>query len=162
VSWTKKELIKATFDAIGISGFEFDLQPEDREAALRRLDAMMATWNADGLRLGYPLHNSPADSDITEDAGVPDSAIEAVIENFSLRIAPIYKKPVTREQRVTAMKSYDTLMMRQAGLSPEEKKLPGTLPLGQGNKGYRRNYRNYVYEDKDDVSVGPDSILDLF
>jgi hypothetical protein len=38
------------------------------DRSLRRLDAMMAEWNAKGIRLGYPLPGSPENSDINAES----------------------------------------------------------------------------------------------
>jgi len=75
VSWTKREIVTNAFEEVGLASYAFDLQPEQLQAGLRRLDNMMATWNSRGLRIGYPLTNSPAGSDLDDDANVMDEAI---------------------------------------------------------------------------------------
>ena len=55
MSWTKRQFINAALEEIGLASYVFDIQPEELESALRRLDAMMADWNAKGIRIGYPL-----------------------------------------------------------------------------------------------------------
>ena len=74
MGYTKRQFISAAFEEIGLASYVFDLQPEQLESALRRLDAMMADWNAKGIRLGYPLPSSPQDSSLDEETLVPDSA----------------------------------------------------------------------------------------
>jgi hypothetical protein len=54
MGYTKRQFISAAFEEIGLASYVFDLQPEQLQSALRRLDAMMADWNAKGIRLGYP------------------------------------------------------------------------------------------------------------
>ena len=75
MAYTKRDIVEQAFEEIGLASYVFDLQPQQLESALRRLDAMMATWNAKGIRLGYPLPSSPADSDLDQEVGVPDNAI---------------------------------------------------------------------------------------
>ena len=77
MSWTKREIVTGAFEEIGLASYVFDLQPEQMQAGLRRLDNMMATWNSRGLRIGYPLADNPGDSDLDQDATVTDEAIEA-------------------------------------------------------------------------------------
>lgn len=89
MGYTKRDIIGQAFDEIGLAGYVFDLQPQQIESALRRLDAMMATWNGKGVRLGYPLPTSAGDSDVDQEINVPDVAIEAMTLNLAVRIAPV-------------------------------------------------------------------------
>jgi hypothetical protein len=88
MSYKKRQFISAAFEEIGLASYVFDLQPEQLQSALRRLDAMMADWNAKGIRLGYPLPSSPQDSDLDEDTLVPDSAYEAIICSLGHQAGP--------------------------------------------------------------------------
>ncbi|OYW93885.1 MAG: hypothetical protein B7Z23_04325, partial [Pseudomonadales bacterium 32-61-5] len=88
MGYSKRQFISAAFEEVGLASYVFDLQPQQIESALRRLDAMMAEWNAKGIRLGYPLPNSPESSDLSAESQVPDSANEAIITNLAIRIAP--------------------------------------------------------------------------
>ena len=160
MSWTKRQLITASFDEIGLASNEFDIQPEELESALRRLDSMMAEWNVQGIRVGYPL-SSIANNSLDLDSGVPDSATEAIITNLAIRIAPSYGRQVSRDTKVAASKAYDTLLMRSLALQPHEKQYPGTLPVGAGNRRYRFRNENFFTRPEDPVDVGPDSVLDL-
>ena len=112
MSYTKRQLVESAMAEIGLASYAFDLMPEQREAALRRLDSMMAEWNGRGLRLGYPIPDNPATSDIDADSNIPDAAWEAVITNLALRIAPSYGKQVNPETKVTARHSLNTIFAR--------------------------------------------------
>jgi hypothetical protein len=48
VGYTKRQFVTSAFEEIGLADYVFDLQPEQLEGALRRLDSMMAEWNAAG------------------------------------------------------------------------------------------------------------------
>jgi RNase H-fold protein (predicted Holliday junction resolvase) len=159
MSWTKQQLINAALEEIGIS-YAFDVQPEELQSALRRLDSMMAEWNVEGIRVGYPIATIDTSS-LTTDSGVPDSATEAIITNLAIRIAPSYGKAVAREVKVTAKKAYNTLQMRALTQDPQEKQFPNTLPIGAGNKRYKNRNQNFMPTPTDPVDVGPDSILEL-
>jgi hypothetical protein len=87
MGYTKRQFVTSAFEEIGLADYVFDLQPEQLEAALRRLDSMMAEWNAAGIRLGYAMPSSPQDSDLDTETNVPDSAWEAIITNLAIRIA---------------------------------------------------------------------------
>jgi hypothetical protein len=127
MSYKKRQFISAAFEEIGLASYVFDLQPEQLQSALRRLDAMMADWNAKGIRLGYPLPSSPQDSDLDEDTLVPDSAYEAIICSLGIRLAPSYGKQVMIETKTTAKQGYDILLQRAT--FPLEKQLPVHDPI---------------------------------
>ncbi len=73
MSYTKGQFVDAAFEEIGL-GSAFDLQPDQLQTALRRLDGMMAMWNGKGIRIGYPLSSSPEDSKLETETQVQDSA----------------------------------------------------------------------------------------
>jgi len=137
MGWTKGELVDEAFGEIALQGYVFDVGPEAREGGLRRLDAMLAQWNAVGIRLGYALPSSPSTSDIDAQSGLPDSAVEAVFMNLAIRIASGHGKVLSQDTRNTAKSGYDTLMSRAA--FPPQQQLPNTLPQGAGNKPWRRS-----------------------
>jgi len=64
MSWTKRQFITQAFEEIGLAAYVFDLTAEQLDSALRRMDSMVAGWNANGVRIGYPLPGSPEDSDL--------------------------------------------------------------------------------------------------
>jgi hypothetical protein len=135
MSYTKRQFVEEAFAELGMASYTFDLSPQQLDACLRRLDTMMATWNARGIRLGYPLPSSPQDSDLDTDTQVPDSANEAIITNLAIRLAPQYGKTVSLDTRTTAKQAYDTLLARAA--FPIEQQFPRTLPMGAGQKPWR-------------------------
>jgi hypothetical protein len=157
MGWTKRQFVTEAFDSIGLAGYVFDLQPEQLQSALRKLDSMMATWNAKGIRLGYPLPSSPQDSDLDEETNVPDSAFEAVYTNLALKIAPSFGKQVAIEVKVAAKQAYDTLLQRAT--APIEKQLPSTMPLGAGQKPWRLD-NPFVAPPQNPVQTGPEGYLE--
>jgi hypothetical protein len=135
MSYTKRQFVEEAFAELGMASYTFDLSPQQLDACLRRLDTMMATWNARGIRLGYPLPSSPEDSDLETETQVPDSANEAIITNLAIRLAPQYGKTVSLDTRTTAKQAYDTLLARAA--FPIEQQFPRSLPMGAGQKPWR-------------------------
>ena len=76
--WTKRQLITQAYEEIGLASYVFDLTPEQLESARRRMDAMVAGWNANGARISYPLPSTADGSDLDQQCTIPDYAIEAV------------------------------------------------------------------------------------
>lgn len=160
MSWTKRQFVNRAFEEIGYAEYAYDLQPEQLQAALRRLDAMMATWNSRTIRVGYPLPSSPEESDLDEETNVPDRAFEAIYLNLALRIAPSVGKTVSSDTKAFARQAYQELLKRAA--APEEMQLPGTLPAGQGNKPWRWSDTPFIRVPEDPVDAGPDGEIDLY
>jgi hypothetical protein len=157
MGYTKRQFVEGALEEIGMANYVFDLQPEQLQSALRRLDAMMMEWNAQGIRLGYPIASSPQDSDLSTETGTPDSAWEAVITNLAIRIAPGYGKDVRPETKVIAKNAFNTLLQRAT--FPLEKQLPETMPIGQGNKPWRWD-NPYAPPPADPVDAGPDGPIE--
>lgn len=134
MGWTKLQHVEHAFAEISLAPDVFNVAPEQIQRALRSLDAMMATWNGKGIRLGYPLPSSPDDSQLDQDSGIPDSANEAVFLNLAIRIAPGVGKQVSVDTRASAKAGYDVLLARAAFPPQQPSK---TLPSGAGNKPSR-------------------------
>ena len=132
MGYTKRQFIEAAFDEIGLAAYTFDMQPEQYQSALRRLDAMMADWYERGILLGYPLPGSPQGSSLDEQTLVPDRANEAIITNLACRIAPSYGKQVMPATMTAARGALNTLYMRAA--RPGLMQFPSQTPAGAGNK----------------------------
>lgn len=160
MGYTKRQFVEAALEEIGLASYTFDIQPQQLESALRRLDAMMAEWNGNGIRLAYPLPSSPQDSDLDTESNVPDSANEAIITNLAIRLAPSYGKQVIMQTMTTAKMGYNTLLSRSANVV--EQQLPGTMPSGAGNKPWRTYDDPFLRRPVDPVTVGPDGPLDYF
>lgn len=159
MGYSKRQFIAAAFEEIGLASYAFDLQPEQQQSALRRLDSMMADWNGKGIRLGYPIPGSPQFSDLDEPSEVPDSANEAIITNLALRLAPSYGKTVSPNTQATAKDSYNTVLSR--AVHPSQQQLPGTMPAGSGNKPWRVYDNPFIRPPVDPVTVGPDGPLEF-
>lgn len=159
MGYTKRQFVTAALEEIGLASYVFDLQPEQLQSALRRLDALMADWNGKGIRLGYPLPSSPQDSDLDEESNVPDSANEAVILNLAIRLAPSYGKQVAIETKASAKQGYDVLLQRAT--VPPQQQFPGSLPSGAGNKPWRVYDGPFIRPPVDPVTVGPDGPLEF-
>lgn len=158
--WKKRELINEAFGELALQGYDFDLSPEEMQTALRRLDTMMATWEARGIRVGYLLPSGPSDSDLDQDSGLPDSAVETTYLNLAIRLAVGFGKTVSQDTRKSARDGYDALLWRAA--QPIQQQFPNTLPLGAGNKPWRNVNRPFFpTPDKDPLQVNSGGDLDI-
>lgn len=154
MSYTKRQFIKEAVSEIGLADYEFDLSPEMFEGWLRKLDSMIATWDALGIRLRYPLPGSPEYSDIDAETNVPDSAYEAIITNLAIKIAPTIGKQVSMETKIAAKGAYNALLTLHA--QPLPKTIPGNMPSGAGNKTWRITNNPFVVQTPPTI-VTPDA-----
>lgn len=158
MGWTKRQFLEAAFTEIGLSDYVFNLQPQELESALRRLDTMVAEWGARGIRIGYPIPLSPGQSDLDEQTGVPDAANEAIITNLACRIAPSYGKQVLPGTMVNARSSWNTLYGKTT--SVPQMQYPGSTPAGAGNKQWNQFYSPFVRPPVDQLLAGRDDAIE--
>lgn len=135
MGWTKQELIEEAFGEIGLPVAVYNINPDQMQSALRRLDAMMGTWNGAGIRLGYAMSSSPGGSNLDDESGIPDSAFETVVASLAIRIAPGRGKTISQDTRNVARNGYEVLL-RLATYPPQQQFRAG-LPSGAGNKPFR-------------------------
>jgi hypothetical protein len=158
MAWTKRDFITQAFEEAGLGSYVFDLTPEQLQVALRKLNAMMATWNAKGIRLGYPLPSSPNGDDLDDVVSVPDRAHEAMILSLAVRLAPGFGKAMSPDTKVAAREAYNAMMAHYT--QPIEMAYSGTLPVGAGNKPMNID-RPFFDQPVSPLTVGPDSPIDF-
>ena len=159
MSWTKKQFIVQAFEEIGLASYVYDLQPEQLQSAARRLDVMMANWNGQGIRIGYPIATGPENIDIDTETNVPDSANQAIITNLSIQLAPAFGKVVSPETKRAAKDGYGVLAAR--GQAPGTKQMPKNMPRGAGHKSWRNSRYPFTPAPADPLKAGTDSIIEF-
>ena len=130
--WTKRQIIEQAFEEIGLASYVFDITADQLESALRRLDLMVASWQARNIQIGYPLPASPENSNIDEEIQTSLNNNEALVLNLAVRLAPAYGKSLSPDTKATAKLLYDQLLIEAA--MPYEQQFVRTLPLGAGFK----------------------------
>jgi hypothetical protein len=158
MGWTKKQLVEQAFDIIGLGTYSYDLQPEQLNTALVKLDMMMASWNGKGIRLGYNLPSTQSSGSLTDDSGVPDSAYEAIALNLAVRIAPSFGKVISPDTRLDAKGAYDVIANRAT--MPKPRQLT-RLPKGAGHKSWRSNGDPFLSDAQDNIEAGADGDIDF-
>ena len=71
-TWTKQELVDQAFAENGLPVEVYNVGADQMARALNRLDAMMATWYAAGIHVGYTLASSPGDSSLEAESELAD------------------------------------------------------------------------------------------
>jgi tail accessory factor len=137
VSWTKRQLVEAAFGELALADYDFDISPEETQAALVKLDVMMATWAAQDVNVGYAFGLSPDDTDLDQDSGLPLVAVGAVYLKLAIDIAASKGKAVAGTTKAGAKAAYDALLSYVAQQQVRQQQLPITMPRGAGNKPWR-------------------------
>lgn len=156
--WSKRQLIREAHNELGL-GADFDISPEEDQSALRRMDAMLALWEAKGVRIGYAFPADPTSSDPDTPSGIPDSAAETVALNLAIRLAPSFGKAVKPETTKAAREGYDLLLWGAA--RPQAQQMPNTMPVGAGNRGYVTGPRYFPDPDTSNLQIAEGGGLDI-
>lgn len=156
MGYTRRQFVEAAFEEIGFASYVYDLEPEQLEAAGRRLDTMMAEWNAKGIRLGYPLPSSPERNDLDTETNVPDAAYDGILCGLAVRIAPGLGKTPSPDTKARAKAGYNLMLSRAA--MPPAVQLPASMPVGAGAK---RVDAPFVAQPANRLSAGAGDILEF-
>lgn len=160
MGWTKRQLVADALGSIGLADYEFDVTPDEQQSTLRRMDAMLSTWEARGVRVGYLFPATAGGSDLDDDSGLPDSAAETVFLNLAIRVAPSFGKLISPELKTSARDGWDLLLL--AAAQPIEQQLPSTLSRGAGNKPWRaQNQPFFPQPSTDPLVVNAGGDLDI-
>jgi len=146
---SKRQIIAGAFSELGIGAYAYDLQPEQLQEALQKLDGMMATWSGRGIRLGYSGGNGSGELDVETD--VPAWADEAMTLGLAVRIAPSFGKTPSLDTKISAHQAFLTVLGK--GTQSRSRSMAGYAGAGSG-------YRQLV-APRDDIQTGFDGILDL-
>lgn len=117
---------------------------------------MMAMWVARGIRIGYNGADTPSDSSLDDQSGLPSKAIEAAILNLAIAVAPSFGKAVSMETKQAASTALNALMMAIA--APRRITYPPTLPKGAGSKS---SYRRFFEPAEENLELENDNTLDF-
>jgi hypothetical protein len=158
MAWTKREFVQQAFSEIGLSNYAFDLSPEMLNDGLRRLDSMLAGWQNNGIRLGYPTSSKYDGSDLDQDSNIQDIYNEAVYLNLALRLAPSYGRQVLPDTKDNAKKAYDGLLLA-CTKPPESRHM--TMVSGAGNRQVGYFNTSFIPTPKEPITTGDDGILNL-
>ena len=160
--WTKRQLVEEAYAELALAGYVFDITPEEQQTALRRLDTMLAAWEVQGIQLGYALPANPNDSDLDQESGLPDVAVETVYLQLAMRLAPGAGKQLSPDTLRTARQGLQSLLSAAAARSLVPSQQPGWMPRGGGNRRWWPNRSPFFCEPRRDplpVDCGGDMTI---
>lgn len=158
MSWTKRQLITAAYRKLGIANYDFDLTPEQLQSACVDMDSLIASWEADGVHIGYASSDAPSTVDIDSDSGVPAYCNLAIYLNLAMLLAADYGKNITPDFQKKAEQAYKTMLLKS--MPPVmEYQMPSTMPRGAGQKNYDWPYVN---PPTDPLETGPEGEFEFY
>lgn len=129
---TKRFILDQAFDEIGLAGYVFNLSGSDLMSAIYKLDAMVASWESLSTSIGWVFSANPLDADPDQQITVPDAALQPLIANLAVRLAPAFGKQVSIETKSAAIMGLNALRTRFVSIP--DKVYPDNLPIGTGNR----------------------------
>lgn len=134
---TASSVITDALQQILVQASEASIEADEAQTAIRSLNRMMARWDADGISLGYTEVSNLAD-EIT----VPAGAIDGVIYNLAVSLAPQFDAAITPALAALASEGFKTIKRIAVDIPPTM--YGSTLPIGSGSEDYC-TYSNKYY-----------------
>jgi len=120
-------LIVDALQELLIQASEAPIEADEAQTAIRYLNRMMARLDSQGISLGYTQI-----SDLGDSITVPDGAVEGIIKNLAVMLAPQYDKQISQALVEGARAGLDA--MRKLSISILPTSYADTLPMGSGNE----------------------------
>ncbi len=145
----KETIIEMAFEELTISGFEFDITPEEVAKALRRLNVMMLEPPFDGMGYNQPLEE---DGSPAEASGLVDADVRAIILALAVELAPMVGKTVSVEFRSRANRAISQLRAKYAVIPKLD-----YAPLTARGAGAKGRYNTYFPPAFDEEAIATDN-----
>ncbi len=134
---TKRLVINMAYDEVRMAVPEFQVNPNELNTALLKLDILMAEWAVSGIYLGYNQPTIPGDGDLDDAIGIPNATLHSVALYLALRISPAFGKSLSKETSGALVQAMSNLRAMSARIP--NMRYPRTTPLGQGNRWWLFN-----------------------
>lgn len=141
---TASTIIRDALQEIIVQSSEQPIQPNEATDAMRYLNRMMFAWDAKGIALGYTVISSLGD-EIT----VPDGALEGIVLNLAIKLAPQYDVAVSMDLRENARDAYKSVL--KLSITRPLSQYPSTLPVGSGN--YDNSFDSQHFYETDNNTI---------
>lgn len=138
-STTKRMLIGQAFNECSLNGWEYDITPDEQDAALNRLDMLMWELRGRGIDVSYNFPAGIGQGALSEDLGCPDQAFFGLSILLALRLCPTMGKRLSAESRQAMNDAMKAVRSAASVLVPVARLAPGT-PIGSGNKPWSTRY----------------------
>lgn len=135
---TKRQLVDQMFTECSLNGWEYDLDPSEKDTALTRLDMLMWELRGRDIEVGYNFPPSINAGSLDDELGCPDQAFSGLAILGAERLCPTMGKTMSKESRI-ALAAAMKAVRNCSQLAPAMRLASGT-PAGSGNKPYATRY----------------------
>lgn len=127
---TNRQLIEDALGALGVLGEGESASDTQGALALRLLNAMLATWQEDGIELQY--FEQP---DLSANCPIPPWAVSGVRDSLAIYMAADFGAPVAEALVARAKSGVETITRHavQAKMKPADM---SHMPQGEAYRGY--------------------------
>ena len=132
----KRDLVDNALREIGESPDDYPIEGGALSFAFDQLEAMVATWFAEGVDLGYCYYDPDTEGDMSieqvlaREHGMALVSCEAVWTELAKRLCPFFGKEPPGALISKAAMAYRTIARHPRSPRP----IRGAVPIGQGNE----------------------------
>jgi hypothetical protein len=130
MSISNADVIRDALTLINVLGVGEAAEPEHSEFALRKLNALLADWEADGVNLQYYPQTM---DDLGADCPITDDSVLAVTYYLAFALAPSYGKQVDPKMLALGAQYYGRLTRESVKAQMQPVDL-SNLPVGEGQR----------------------------
>ena len=127
---TANSVITDAMQLLVVQASEAPIEADEAQTAIRHLNRMMYRFDAEGISLGFNVIENLGDI-----VTVPIGALDGVVYNLAIAIAPHYEVPISIDIAKLAKDGKEA--MRALSFRMGQTEFPSTLPVGSGNQGCR-------------------------
>ncbi len=132
---TKRDLIGQAYTECAINGWEYDIQPEELDKALTRLDMLASELTGRGIDISYNAPYAIGQGSLNDELGCPDQAFFGLAVLLAQRLCPTMGKTMGAESKMTLTAAMKAVRSAASSLVPSMILARGT-PLGSGNRSW--------------------------
>lgn len=141
---SKGDLVVAALEELRISGLTIKASPEEVVSGIKKMDMMVSSWKNKNICLSYISSTSFNAIDPSQNAGIAESEIYAVVINLAKNLAESYGKEVPRN---VSSQAKELMAGLYEVLLPNRESDP-YLPTGSGEAYSYYNSMYYGYYNK--------------
>jgi len=139
---TAAQVTKAILQEILVHGSESELEADEFKDTVFVMNNYMTAQDANGINLGYTVV-----SNLGDEITIPAGAIQGLISNVAIMIAPQFGATV--DQGLVVKAKIGLQAMRKLGVTIGKMQFPGTLPIGSGNESNNFDSRDHFFNNSD-------------
>lgn len=129
---------------INVRASESPIEADEAQSAIRYMNRFMDRLALEGCNLGYTEV-----ADLADEITIPSGAIDGLIANLALSLAPQFGRPATPELALRAREGKKAMFI--AGVTITPSKYPSILPIGIANEAENSNYSHFYPDEESTI-----------